>query len=100
MCGHPHYRHGSGGPILDRVKTFLVESYLPRDRAGELDDAIARLQALDTDGAARYLATFYVADDEVCYHLFEARSALAVREAAGPLVTIDHIGEADPRRGA
>lgn len=82
------------------MKTFLVESYLPRDRAAELEATLERLRGLRGRGrrvGTAYLGSFYASDDEVCYHLFLGSSVEAVRSAAEPLIAIDHIGEAEPR---
>lgn len=82
------------------MKTFLVEAYLPRARAAELEDATARLSAAapaasDDPLAARYLRSTFVPEDEICFHIFEAASAEAVREAGErAAITFDRIVEA------
>jgi hypothetical protein len=82
------------------MKTYLVEAYLPRARAGELDEAVARLSAdagaaTHPGGRVRYLRSTYVPDDEVCFHVFEAASAEAVRAAGQRArLTFDRIAEA------
>ncbi len=66
---------------------FLAELYLPRLRAGELDDAAARARAaaaaMRRDGTpVRYVRSLFVPEDETCFFLFEAPSAEAVAEAS------------------
>ena len=67
--------------------TYLAELYLPRLRAGELEQAAARARAtaaeMRREGApVRYLRSLFVPDDETCFFLFEGPSAAAVKEAA------------------
>lgn len=83
------------------MKTYLVECYLPRARSTELADMAARLSAWYGGGggeahATRYLRTTYVPEDEICFHLFEAESVEAVREASTRAsLTFDRIVEAE-----
>jgi hypothetical protein len=74
-----------------RVTTYLVEAYLPRTSPGGPEAAAARARAaaaqLRREGAAiRFLRSFFVPEDELCFCLFEAASigevAEAVRRAA------------------
>ncbi len=87
------------------MATFVIETYLSRARAADLDDAIARLYvaiAAMRAGAGRspgpmprHLRSYYVADDEIAYHIVEASSADvvdALSRAAG--LTPDRIVEA------
>jgi hypothetical protein len=65
---------------------FLVEAYLPQQRATELPTLVRRLRAvageLSSDGTpVRHLRSTFVPEDETCFHLFEGASAEAVREA-------------------
>jgi hypothetical protein len=82
------------------MKTYLVEAYLPRARASELGEATARLSAAAPASSrppvrARYLRSTFVPEDEICFHVFEAVSAEAVREAGErAAVTFDRIVEA------
>ena len=68
------------------MKTYLVECYLPRTRSSEIADVASRLTASGAGGSAaetaRYLRSTYVPDDEICFHVFEAESIVAVREAS------------------
>ena len=82
------------------MKTYLGEAYLPRSRAAALDEAVKRLEAAagsppDGAPAVRYVRSTFVPDDETCFHVFEAISADAVREAGErAFVTFDRIVEA------
>lgn len=70
------------------MTTFLVEAYVTR-----LDAARGRVLAAAARAAAeamtrtgvpvRYLSSIFVPDDETCFHLLEAGSADAVRQASG-----------------
>ena len=70
------------------MATFVIETYLSRARAAELDDMAARLrQATGGNGrspagraASRYLRSYFVADDEIAYHLVESGSPEAAAE--------------------
>jgi hypothetical protein len=68
------------------MKTYLVECYLPRTRSSEFAEVATRLSASGAGqgGAqtARYVRSTYVPDDEICFHVFEAESMGAVREAS------------------
>jgi uncharacterized protein DUF4242 len=69
------------------MPTYCLELYLPRASAARLEEAAgqARLAAevLMTDGVPiNYVRTTYLAEDETCFHLFEADSAEDVAEAA------------------
>jgi hypothetical protein len=82
------------------MKTYLVEAYLPRVRASELEEATARLSAAAPatsrdSPTARYLRSTFVPEDEICFHVFEAVSVDAVREAGERAhLTFDRIVEA------
>lgn len=86
------------------MKTYLVEAYLPRARADELHEAVARLEADARDAAesvakARYVRSTFVPEDEICFHIFEAVSIDAVREAGERAsLTFDRIVEAQDGR--
>ena len=69
------------------MPTYCLELYLPRATAARLEEEArqARLaaEAIATNGAlVHYVRTTYLADDETCFHLFEANSAEDVAEAA------------------
>ena len=86
------------------MKTYLVECFLPRTRANELADVAARLSSRQSRGGeaarpARYLRSTYVPEDEICFHLFEADSVEAVREASqGASLVFDRIVETEENR--
>ena len=68
------------------MPNYLIDAYLPRSRAGELSDLIARLRAaaeeLTAEGTlVRYVRSSFVPTDELFLHLFEAESAEAAGEA-------------------
>lgn len=77
-----------------------MEQYVARwDRAAvERDATNARLaaEALTREGTpVRYLRFIFVPDDETCFHLYEAPSVDAVREAAlRAAVPVERIAEA------
>lgn len=104
LCGFPHFRRSRRALTLPGMKTYLVEAYLPRAREEELHEAVARLEA-DAESAqpgsarARYLRSTFVPEDEICFHVFEAVSAEAVREAGERAsLTFDRIVEAREER--
>ena len=69
------------------MPSYLIESYLPRSRSGELRAVVDRLQrateSLTAEGRhARHLRSAFVPDDELCLHLVEAETAATVCEAS------------------
>lgn len=69
------------------VGRYFVESYVPR--LGEAECRAAALRArlaaeeLSRNGPpVRYVHSFFVAEDETCFHLFEAPTIEAVAEAS------------------
>jgi Protein of unknown function (DUF4242) len=69
------------------VSEFLVESYISRADPVDVDERAERArvaaEALTREGTpVRYLRSIFVPDDEICFYLYEARSADGVREAA------------------
>lgn len=92
------------------MATFIIETYLSRARSGTLEAMANRLRAAinrPTGGgvppdraASRYLRSFYVADDEIAYHVVEsgtAESAAELSRAAG--LKPERIVEAQPAPG-
>jgi hypothetical protein len=70
------------------VKQFLVEVFMPRSRAGELDAAKERVRAATTrvsrsDRDIRYVRAMYVPEDETCFYVFRASSAEVVAHVSG-----------------
>ncbi len=64
---------------------YLLELYMPRGQA--LEEAAARARMVGdrkarSEAAVRYVRTMYVAEDETCFHVFEASSREALLEAA------------------
>lgn len=69
------------------MATFLVELYRARDDAAAVRRGAhaARLAAeqLTREGTpVRFLRWLFVPEDETCFHMYEAASVEAVREAA------------------
>jgi hypothetical protein len=64
---------------------YLLELYMPRGQAVEEAVARARLvgdRQVGGETAVRYVRTMYVAEDETCFHVFEAASREVLLEAA------------------
>lgn len=86
------------------MPTYLVEGYLPRSRAAELTESVARVRgaarALTAEGVpVCHVRSSFLPADELFLHLLEAPSA----EAAGELtkragIAPDRIVEAVPVR--
>ena len=69
------------------MPSYLIESYLPRSRSGDLNAMVGRLrratEGLTAEGArVRHLRSAFVPDDELCLHLLEAESAAMAGEAS------------------
>jgi hypothetical protein len=65
------------------MPSYLVETYVPRRRAHELDavgrEIRAAIAELACEGVVvRYVRTTLLPDDETCFHVLEASSAEAV----------------------
>lgn len=58
---------------------YLLELYVPRGLG--LDEAAARARLVE-EKDVRYVRTMFVAEDETCFHVFEAASREALLEAA------------------
>jgi hypothetical protein len=80
------------------VTSFLVEIYTPA--AADMADIGARTRSAGTTasgdgGPVRYLRSIFVPVDEMCFHLFQASSAEAVRQAVERVgLSADRIVEA------
>jgi hypothetical protein len=69
------------------MPSYLIESYLPCSRRGELTAVVDRLrraaESLTAEGAqVRHLRSTFLPNDELCLHLLEAESAATVGEAS------------------
>jgi hypothetical protein len=69
------------------VQRYLVESYVPRLAEAECHVAASRARSvadeLSRNGTSvRYLHSLFLAEDETCFHVFEAPSVEAVAEAS------------------
>jgi hypothetical protein len=88
------------------VPTYVIEAYLSREHADELDAATRRLRfaagaALPGEAPVRYVRSVFMPADETCFHLVEAPSAdaaseLAIRAAIYP----DRVVEAEASDGS
>jgi len=82
------------------MPSYLVESSLARTRAAELAATASRArwaaEAMCEEGVlVRHVRSAFLAEDEVCLHLFEAPSAEAAGEASRrAAITYDRITEA------
>ena len=83
------------------MPNYLAECYSTGPGA-ELEDAVARVERavreLAAEGRAlRLVRSSYAADDEICFHVFEAESSEVIGEVgrrAGLL--FDHVAETTP----
>jgi hypothetical protein len=71
---------------MAHMPQFLAEAYVPRDaadivalRSGEV--ALATEQVSEETAPVCFLGAVLVPDDEICFYLYQAQSAGAVREA-------------------
>ncbi len=69
------------------VQSYLVESFVPRARVEEVDEAArrARIAARELSRAGEaitYVRTTFLPEDETCFHVFEASSEDVVEAAA------------------
>lgn len=72
---------------------YVVETFLSRERADDLESLIARLRDAFP---VTHLASYFIPDEETTLHVVQASSPDAVREAlerAG--ITADRIGLAE-----
>ena len=94
-----------GGAYVRLVATFLIETYLSRERAADMEaqaarlvDAIAEIVAVGGSGRSlhlRHVRSFFVADDETCCHVIESPSMDVVEELARRAgLTPDRVVEA------
>jgi len=63
------------------MSRFLAERYVPTHLRRAIADDVNRVHAAQADGV-RLIQTFYVPDDEVCFHLFESESAELVEQTS------------------
>jgi len=86
------------------VATFLIETYLSRERAADVEQQAASLEGVIAaivaarSGARahlRHVRSYFVPDDETCFHVIEAPSADVVAEIARRAgLTVDRVVEA------
>jgi Nickel responsive protein SCO4226-like len=83
------------------MRTYLVETYLSRSSVASMPGWVAQLRALTQvapgePSDVRYVRSTFVPEDEVCFHVFEAISADAIRALGRQAsLTFDRIVEAD-----
>lgn len=61
------------------MATYVIETYQSRTHPGELDAATSRLRAAVAaapaiEGPVRHVRSFFVPEDEMCFHVVEAPS--------------------------
>jgi len=82
------------------VRTYVIETYVPRARAADLKATVAHLRAavleLRQDGAEiRYLHSTFVPEDEICFHVLQGSSrGLVARVGELAALTPERIVEA------
>lgn len=87
------------------MATFLIETYLSRERAADMEAQAARIvhaiaeiiaaAGPDRSPRLRHARSYFVADDETCFHVIEAPSADVVAEIARRAgLTADRVVEA------
>ena len=75
------------------MATYVVETYLSRERAADFESLTARLREAFP---VRHLASYFISDDETTLHVVQASSPDAVREALERVgLTADRIVLAD-----
>lgn len=86
------------------MPSYLLEHYLPREGECALHDVTVHArdaaEAMSRGGTpVRYVRSMYVAEDELCFHVFEAPSREAVLEAVGRAgLSSGRITETEERR--
>jgi Protein of unknown function (DUF4242) len=76
------------------MATYVVETFLSRDRAADL---VSQTERLREAFPLRHVASYFIPEEETTLHVVHASSPDAVREAlkrAG--IVADRIVEADP----
>ena len=68
------------------MPNYLLELYVPRDRAADPDELARCAQRAAEQGAGvRYLRSLVLPDEELCFHVFDAATAAAVAAAGSRL---------------
>ena len=68
------------------MPNYLLELYLPRDRAVDPDElARSASRAAEPGAGVSYVRSIVLLDEELCFHLFGAPSAASVAEAGSRL---------------
>lgn len=64
------------------MPSFILETYVPRLTAGELDDLVERARRAAAGTPVIHVRSYFVPDDDMCMHVFEGPSVAAVQEIA------------------
>ena len=69
------------------MTSYLVEGYLARASAGEPETTAERARRIAAEfceegGDVQYVRSFFLRDDETCFHLFHGESVEAVDQVA------------------
>ena len=84
--------------MLAGMAIYVAEAYLSRARASDLE---ALRRTLRKDVLVRHVLSYFTPDQETAFHLLEANSVEAVREAlARAGITADRIGVAESLPGS
>ena len=93
------------------MATYVIETYLSRARAAELDDATARLRDAvaatvmrvarsSAESPVRLLRAYFVPEDEMCVYVLEAPSPEAAAEVSRRAgLRPERVVEAEAREG-
>jgi hypothetical protein len=65
------------------MPSYQIEGYLPRSRAAELTESVARLRRVTDGTRVRHVRSSFLPADELFIHVLEAESAEAAGDAAG-----------------
>lgn len=69
-------------PSLDRMPSYLVETYLARSQAGERAARDERARSAANGPAVRFDQSIYIPEDEICFFVFDAPSGREATRAA------------------
>jgi hypothetical protein len=96
--GIPPFRGAPARRSLERVTTYLIETYVAGGDMADLEDrARAAARAMSNEGhAVRYLRSVLVRVDETCFYFFEAASqGVAIELARRAGLRYERVVEAE-----
>ena len=64
------------------MPSFILETYVTRLSAGGLDELVERAKRATTGTAVSHLRSYFVPEDDMCMHVFDAPSIAAVQAIA------------------